>query len=90
MKRAPLGGAQSFVSLPRRSATGTVEVAAAAQSWERLGAPVRVTWFPSSPIPVAVVEPRPSAPLAPASPIRLTFSEPVSDVLGTDHPVLSR
>ena len=89
MKRAPLGGAQSSVSLPRRSATGTVEVAAAARSWERLGAPVRVTWFPSSPIPVAVVEPRPSAPLAPASPIRLTFSEPVSNVLGTDHPALS-
>jgi peptidoglycan hydrolase-like protein with peptidoglycan-binding domain len=88
-KRVPIGNAQSSVQLPRRSQTGTVEVAAAARAWERLGAPVRVSWFPSSPIPVAVVEPKPSAQLAPASPIRLTFSKPVSNVLGTAHPVLS-
>jgi hypothetical protein len=82
-------GSQSWMALPHRSETGTVEVAAAARAWERLGAPVQVSWFPSSPIPVAVVEPKPSAQLAPAAPIRITFSEPVSDVLGSARPKLS-
>ncbi len=89
LKRVRLDNAQSSVALPRGSSTGTVEVAAAARAWERLGAPVRVSWFPSSPIPVAVVAPAPSAPLAPASPIRLTFSEPVSSVLGAARPAIS-
>ncbi len=89
LRRVRLGSAQSWVAFPRRSATGTVEVAAAARAWERLGAPVPVSWFPSSELPVAVVQPSPSAPLGPATPIRLTFSEPVSDVLGSVRPAVS-
>ena len=89
LRRVRLGSAESWVALPRRSATGTIEVAAAARAWERLGEPVPVSWFPSSELPVAVVRPSPSAPLGPATPIRLTFSEPVSDVLGSARPAVS-
>jgi peptidoglycan hydrolase-like protein with peptidoglycan-binding domain len=89
LKSVSLRGAQSSLVLPHRSSTGTVEVAAAARAWERLGPRVTVSWFPPAPVPVAVVQPGPGARLAPASPIRLTFSEPVSKVLGNARPRLT-
>jgi len=76
------------VTLPRRAAAGSVSVAAAARPWERLGAPVRVTWFPLVPRPVVLASPRPRARMAPSTPIRLTFSQPVSRVLGGKEPTL--
>ncbi len=88
LRREPLS-AQSAVTVPSHASTGTVEVAAAARAWERLGTPVRVSWFPPSRVPVAVVQPAPSARLAPASPIRLIFSEPVDKVFGAERPKLS-
>jgi hypothetical protein len=77
------------VTLERRPPAGTVAVAAAARTWERLGRPVRVSWFPPANSPVALTSPMPGARLAPAAPIRLTFSEPVADVLGGSRPQLS-
>jgi hypothetical protein len=74
--------------LPTRSAAGSVEVAAAARPWERLGAPVLVTWFPQSKEPVVLARPAPGAHIAPLTPLRLTFSRPVADVLGTSVPKL--
>jgi hypothetical protein len=79
---------RSFV-LSRRAAAGSVEVAAAARSWERLGAPVAVSWFPPARLPVVVSNPLPAATLAPAAPIRLTFSKPLAAVLGSARPKLS-
>jgi hypothetical protein len=40
-------------------------------------------------LPVALSSPAPGARLAPADPIRLTFSKPVADVLGGNRPQLS-
>jgi hypothetical protein len=77
------------LALGRRPAAGTVAVAAAARPWERLGAPVTVSWFPPVRVPVAISSPAPRSQLAPATPIRLTFSEPVADVLGGQRPKLS-
>ena len=77
------------VRLPTKTAAGSVELAAAAQAWERLGAPVRVTWFPQSHRPVVLVSPGPNEHTAPAAPIRLTFSAPVSGVLGGEDPTLT-
>src|SRR5262245_19734076 len=34
------------VTLPTKAAAGSVAIATAARPWERLGVPVRVTWFP--------------------------------------------
>jgi L,D-transpeptidase catalytic domain len=77
------------VAIPRTTAAGTMQVAAAARSWERLGAPVSVSWFPASRSPVAVASPAPGAQVSPALPLRLTFSKPVADVLGSKRPRLS-
>jgi hypothetical protein len=84
--RRTVGVARVSLALGHRAAAGTVQVAAAARSWERLGAPVSVTWFPPARLPVAVTTPAPGARLAPATPIRLTFSRPVAEVLGDAQP----
>jgi peptidoglycan hydrolase-like protein with peptidoglycan-binding domain len=76
-------------TLARRAAAGSVEVAAAARSWERLGAPVVVSWFPPARSPVLLSNPLPGGSLAPATPIRLTFSKPLATVLGSARPNLS-
>ena len=79
-------GSRRVVSLGRQAPSGTLEVAAAARSWERLGAPTRVTWFPSSQLPVVLADPPLGDAISPRAPIRLTFSQPVRDVLGDDRP----
>jgi hypothetical protein len=68
---------------------GTMWVAAAARSWERLPAPVRVSWFPARPYPQLLVAPSAGATLGPGGQLTLTFSQPVDAALGTDRPRLS-
>ncbi|MGZ4335228.1 MAG: L,D-transpeptidase family protein [Gaiellaceae bacterium] len=77
------------VDLPAKTTAGSTTVAAAARSWEELGPPVTVTWFPRADRPVVLADPAPGAQLDPLTPLRLTFSRPVSAVLGSDHPTLS-
>jgi peptidoglycan hydrolase-like protein with peptidoglycan-binding domain len=91
LRRRTLDGVRRSLALAlgRRAAAGTVEVAAAARPWERLGSPVAVSWFPPASRPVAVSSPAPGARLAPTAPIRLTFSKPVAGVLAGDRPRLS-
>ena len=84
-----LDGVRRSIALGRRAAAGSLEVAAAARSWERLGAPVLVSWFPPARSPVLVSSPAPGARLTPAAPIRLTFSRPLAAVLGSARPELS-
>ena len=76
------------VTLPARTAAGSVALAAAARPWERLGPRVGVTWFPKSRRPVVLVSPSPTAQLGPLTPIRLTFSAPVARVLAGKEPTL--
>jgi L,D-transpeptidase-like protein len=65
---------------------GAVLVAAAARSWERLPAPVRVSWFPARPYPQLLVQPKEGSTIAPNHRLTLTFSRPVEDVLGSRRP----
>jgi hypothetical protein len=76
------------VTLPTKTAAGSLSIAAAARPWERLGAPVHVTWFPQSGHPVVLVSPGPKARVSPLAPIRLTFSVPASRLLGGKEPTL--
>jgi peptidoglycan hydrolase-like protein with peptidoglycan-binding domain len=76
------------VTLPARTAAGSVELAAAARPWETLGPPVRVTWFPRADRPVVLTARAAGAPRSPLTPIGLTFSEPTSQVLGGGEPTL--
>jgi hypothetical protein len=81
-----LGRARSSISLGQRPATGAIEIAAAPRPWEKIGAPTQVSWFPPSSSPVMVSLPSAGARIAPATAIYLTFSKPVSDVLGSARP----
>jgi peptidoglycan hydrolase-like protein with peptidoglycan-binding domain len=76
------------VTLPTKTAGGSVAIAAAVRPWESFGAPVRVTWFPRSKRPVVLVSPGPKVHLNPLGPIRLTFSKPVSHLFGGRQPSL--
>ncbi len=89
LARRALGRPQQSVSLGRRAAAGSVQVAAAARPWERLGPPVAVSWFPPAQLPVAVSRPAPGAHVPPGTPITLTFSKPVAEALGDDRPTIS-
>jgi hypothetical protein len=66
-----------------------VRVAVAARSWERVGPPVTVHYFPPAERPVALVSPAPGGKLDPGAQLRLTLSEPVKQVLGDALPKLS-
>lgn len=83
-----LSAPQGTISLGRRASTGALEVAAAARPWESVGARTQVSWFPPSASPVLVSVPAAATPIAPSSTITLTFSKPVSRVLGASRPHL--
>ena len=74
------------VSLGVQPATGTLEVRAAARSWEKLGAPTQVSWFPPARDPVLATLPAPGGTTTPSGSLYLTFSRPVSEVLGGGRP----
>jgi L,D-transpeptidase catalytic domain len=84
-----LGSPRSSVSLGMQPETGTTEIAAAARPWETLGAPTEVSWFPRSQAPVMVTIPAAGAQISPATALHLTFSKPISEVLGSSRPRLS-
>jgi peptidoglycan hydrolase-like protein with peptidoglycan-binding domain len=89
LARRSLAAPRDSIALARRAPVGSVTLAVAARTWERLGAPVDVTWFPPSRSPVAVLSPGPGATIAPDAPLQVTFSEPVASVLGSARPRLS-
>ncbi len=77
------------VSLGRQPAAGATVIAAAVRPWEKVGAPMQVSWFPPSRSPVMATIPAAGSQITPASRIYLTFSKPVSEVLGSARPQLS-
>jgi len=65
---------------------GTALVSGVERSWERFPSPVRINWFPKTHAPELFVRPARNTTLAPTAPIVLTFSRPVSRVLGSRRP----
>jgi hypothetical protein len=84
-----LNSPQSSVSLGMQPLTGSVEIAAAPRRWETVGAPMQVSWFPQSNMTVMATLPAAGAPISPYTAIRLTFSKPVSEALGSARPSIS-
>src|SRR4051794_10070005 len=74
-QRHPASGAH--VAVPTGSSAGTIRVAAAPRSWESVGDPVRISWFPAAHSPVALVSPAPADRISPAADLRLSFSKPI-------------
>jgi len=83
-----LAGRQSTVTLGRRGTTGAIEIAAAPRSWESVGPATQVSWFPPSHRAVMVSLPAAGSHIGPATTLYLTFSKPVSKVLGSARPRL--
>jgi lipoprotein-anchoring transpeptidase ErfK/SrfK len=81
-------GGSRVVSFGAKPPAGTIVVRSAARSWERLGDPVRVSWFPPTHGPAVQVSPA-AANVSPIAPIRLTFARPVDEALGGGRPSLS-
>ncbi len=83
-----LGQPVSRYDLPVSSTAGTAEVLLAARRWET---PTRTTvsWFPAGSAATAVASPTPGTRITPATRLTLTFSKPVSAVLGAHLPLIS-
>jgi hypothetical protein len=84
-----LSAGQRSISLGRQPATGATEIAAAPRPWETVGAPIQVSWFPPSSSPVMASIPAAGDQVSPTAPIYLTFSKPLSEVVGEGQPQLS-
>jgi peptidoglycan hydrolase-like protein with peptidoglycan-binding domain len=78
----------STVALSERGAAGTADVAAAARTWE-IPTVTRISWFPAGARATAVATPAPGSRITPNTRITLTFSRPVSRVLGAHLPPVS-
>jgi len=89
LKHQRLSTPSDSLDLGRRAAAGSMSVAAAVRSWERVGHPVTVSWFPHAKTAVAISSPAPGSKITPSTPLRLTFSEPVDRVLGSALPKLT-
>jgi lipoprotein-anchoring transpeptidase ErfK/SrfK len=84
-----VNGTRTSVSIPAPAPAGSVRVAVAARSWERLGPPATVHYFPRAKRPVALIAPAPGGRLDPGDQLRITLSQPVATVLGARTPKLS-
>jgi hypothetical protein len=88
LRRDAFKHGHSVITLAHVGPAGSMEVAAAPRTWERLPAPLLVSWFPTGAQASAVVSPQPGTPISPATPISVTFSRPISAVLGRALPRL--
>ncbi len=69
---------QRVVALGRQAAAGSIAVSGAPRTWEELPPARTVTWFPAGASTLAVASPAPGGRLGPLSPLRVTFSKPLS------------
>lgn len=80
----PLAAPQTSHTLSETSSAGTADVAIAARSWE-IPTKTAISWFPAGSKATAVATPAPGTKITPNTKITLTFSKPVSKVLGARH-----
>jgi peptidoglycan hydrolase-like protein with peptidoglycan-binding domain len=87
-RRHTLAHPQRTVTLPHNGTAGTMYVAATAERWETARAE-SVSWFPSGTKATAVASPSSGATITSDTPITLTFSRPVTTVLGSHLPTVT-
>jgi L,D-transpeptidase catalytic domain len=80
-----LATSERSMTVDTTAAAGTIAVAAAVRSWERPTS-TTVSWFPRGKRASAVATPAPGSRITSSTPITLTFSRPVSQVLGSRRP----
>jgi len=89
LRRHRLAQARSRITLAHSGEAGSLEVAAAPRTWETLPAPAVVSWFPAGAGTSAVLSPTPGTRITPATPLYVTFSQPLSTALGGTLPRLA-
>jgi peptidoglycan hydrolase-like protein with peptidoglycan-binding domain len=80
--------AQRTVTVPHDGSAGTLYLSAAAQKWETSSTSA-VNWFPAGTKATAVAQPASGQTIRSNTPITLSFSKPVSEVLGSHMPTVS-
>jgi hypothetical protein len=88
LTRHTFATAKRSVALAHSSDAGTMYVAGTPQTWETTKA-VAVSWFPAGTKASAVAKPAVGTQITSSQPISLTFSKPVSKVLGSHMPTIT-
>jgi peptidoglycan hydrolase-like protein with peptidoglycan-binding domain len=88
-RSAPAASAATGLVATGLARAGSVEVAAAPRTWERLGAPVRVSWFPRGARLGVVAAPAVGTTLEPDQTLTLSFSSPVAKAFAGRGPRIS-
>jgi peptidoglycan hydrolase-like protein with peptidoglycan-binding domain len=87
LRRHVLATPEATVPLPRNTPAGSIFVSAQPRRWET-SSDALVSWFPAGSKATVVANPGPGATISPTTPITLTFSKPVSKVLGSRRPAI--
>jgi peptidoglycan hydrolase-like protein with peptidoglycan-binding domain len=88
LKRTVLHKPSSVVTLPHTGPAGTLYVAAQIHKWES-SSTAQISYFPGGGKATAVSYPKPGSTINPTTPITLSFSKPVSKVLGSHRPTVT-
>jgi hypothetical protein len=78
----------SSIPLPQAGPAGSLYVAAQVHQWEK-SPTAQISYFPAGGSASAVAQPAPGTPITPATPIQISFSQPVAKVLGQRLPTLT-
>jgi L,D-transpeptidase catalytic domain len=87
LTRHVLPSPASSVPLPLSGPAGSVYVAAQIHRWEQ-SATAQISYFPAGGAASAVAAPAPGTSITPATPILISFSQPVAKVLGQRMPTV--
>ena len=87
LARHVLGTPRRSIVLPHNGSAGTMVISETAETWETSTASP-VSWFPAGTTASAVASPAPGAQIKSSTPITLTFSKPISKVLGSHLPAV--
>jgi peptidoglycan hydrolase-like protein with peptidoglycan-binding domain len=88
LTRKVLSSPSTSVTLPHTGTAGTVFVAAQIHKWES-SSTAQISYFPGGGTASAVATPGPGKTIGPTTPITISFSKPVSKVLGSHTPTLT-
>jgi len=88
LRTRTLPRAQRSITLPHHGSAGTLYLAATARTWESAHASP-VNWFPAGTKATAVAQPSAGQTITSSTPITLSFSKPVSKVLGSHLPTVT-
>jgi peptidoglycan hydrolase-like protein with peptidoglycan-binding domain len=88
MTRHVLQAPTAQVTIARPAAAGSMEVAAAPETWESARSAL-ISWFPAGAAATAIASPAPGTLIQPTTPIELTFNKPVREALRAGMPPVS-